>query len=65
MVFINYEVIIEDRLDDIMNFYHRIFKEDANQFANHIDSSIKIYDLKSALGIGTLYIFENFSIRNL
>ena len=43
MVFINYEVIIEDRLDDIMNFYYRTFKEDANQFVNHIYSSIKIY----------------------
>jgi hypothetical protein len=45
MVFINYEVIIKDRLNlevDKMNFYHRIFTEDVNHFANHIYSSRKI-----------------------
>ena len=55
MIFINYEIIIKDRLNlevDKMNFYHRIFAEDVNQFANHIYSSGKIQDLKSALEIG-------------
>jgi hypothetical protein len=45
MIFINYEIIIKDRLNlevDKMNFYHRIFAEDVNQFANHIYSSGKI-----------------------
>lgn len=46
MVLINDEVIIKDRLDNIMNFYHRTFKEDANQFAYHIFSSIKILYFK-------------------
>ena len=39
-----------------MNFYHRIFKEDVNQFANYIYSSINIYDLKNVVGIRTLFI---------